>query len=243
MKKNLNDHLLNRVRRHHTSKRIAIAVGLIITGLSLHGQTSFAGNRQTYTQTQQRQEVKITVRAKNEKLSGVLARIEKQMTYVFVYSDDDVNAEQRINLDVRNTALNEVLESLSRMAGINFEIINDKIILRGKSTDKSGAARSLTAIESNPSGTGPITFFRADVTITGRVTDENGAGINFVSVTVKGSSIGTTTNASGNFTVSIPDNVTDAVLVFSNIGYENQEVAVDGRKNFNIVLRKTETVL
>jgi hypothetical protein len=43
------------------------------------------------------------------------------------------------------------------------------------------------------------------------------------SVVVKGSSLGTTTDATGNFAITVPDNAT---LVFSYVGYDSKEVAV-----------------
>ncbi|QXV67554.1 SusC/RagA family TonB-linked outer membrane protein [Mucilaginibacter sp. 21P] len=62
--------------------------------------------------------------------------------------------------------------------------------------------------------------------IKGKVVDENGAPLPGVSISIKGTSGGTVTDASGNFTLNAPDNAT---LVFSFIGYQSQEVAVGGR--------------
>src|SRR6478672_5182215 len=59
--------------------------------------------------------------------------------------------------------------------------------------------------------------------ITGTVTGENNTPLQGVSVNVKGSTKGTSTNAAGKFTISASP---DATLVFSSIGFTNQEVAV-----------------
>jgi len=66
----------------------------------------------------------------------------------------------------------------------------------------------------------------ADVKVAGRVLDENGAGMPGVTVVAKGTAIGTSTDNDGNFTLSVPDNVT--TLLFSFVGYKSQEVAVSG---------------
>ncbi|MBS1653830.1 MAG: carboxypeptidase-like regulatory domain-containing protein, partial [Bacteroidetes bacterium] len=69
-----------------------------------------------------------------------------------------------------------------------------------------------------------IAAFSQNKTVTGKVTDKSGNSVAGVSVTAKGSTRGTTTDASGNFTLSVPDNVN--TLVFSSVGYERQEVPV-----------------
>ncbi len=70
-------------------------------------------------------------------------------------------------------------------------------------------------------------------TVTGVVSDSKGMTIPGVSVTVKNSQTGATTNIDGQFQVNASE---DATLVFSFIGYETQEVAVNGKKQINVVL-------
>lgn len=74
----------------------------------------------------------------------------------------------------------------------------------------------------------------ADVTITGRVTDEAGAGIPGVNVSVKNTTRGTTTDGEGRYRLAVPD--AGAVLVFSSVGYERQEIAVGSRTSLNVTL-------
>ena len=63
--------------------------------------------------------------------------------------------------------------------------------------------------------------------VSGRLTDEKGSGLPGVNVIVKGTSQGTQTDADGRYTLpNVPDGAT---LVFSFVGYTNQEVAVGGR--------------
>ena len=66
----------------------------------------------------------------------------------------------------------------------------------------------------------------ADAPVTGRITDEKGAGIPGVNVMVKGTSMGTQTNADGRYSIEAP---AGATLVFSFVGYASQEVPVGGR--------------
>ncbi len=70
-------------------------------------------------------------------------------------------------------------------------------------------------------------------TITGKVTDAQGAPLNGVSVAVKGVTSGVASSSAGTFTINAPAN---AVLVFTSIGYAQKEVAVDGRSTVDVVL-------
>jgi len=69
--------------------------------------------------------------------------------------------------------------------------------------------------------------------ISGKVIDDTGEGLIGVSVLVEGTTSGTVTDIDGNFTVEAPS---DAVLVFSYVGFETQSVPVNGQSNINLTL-------
>ena len=76
--------------------------------------------------------------------------------------------------------------------------------------------------------------YAQNINVSGTVTDAStGEGIPFASIQVKGTMTGTATDADGNYTISVPKNAT---LVFSSIGYINQEAEVNGRSIVNILL-------
>ena len=72
-----------------------------------------------------------------------------------------------------------------------------------------------------------------DITVTGRVLDEQGQGLPGVNVVVKGTSNGTQTNADGAYSITAPDNGT---LVFSYVGYLAKEVPVAGQTTINTTI-------
>ena len=74
------------------------------------------------------------------------------------------------------------------------------------------------------------------ITVTGVVTEDTGDSFPGVNVVVKGTSIGTTTDADGKYMINVPN--TDATLVFSYIGMLPQEALVGNRTNINIVMRE-----
>jgi TonB-linked SusC/RagA family outer membrane protein len=81
----------------------------------------------------------------------------------------------------------------------------------------------------------------AQSTVSGKVNDPGGMGLPGVSILVKGTQIGTATQNDGSYTLSgVPQN---AVLVYSFIGFSTQEIAVEGRKNIDVVLSEDQRQL
>ncbi|MGI8600645.1 MAG: SusC/RagA family TonB-linked outer membrane protein [Chitinophagaceae bacterium] len=77
------------------------------------------------------------------------------------------------------------------------------------------------------------------IRVTGQVLNETAAPLAGVSVAVKGSTTGTTTDAEGNYAITVPNN--NSVLVFSYVGYTLQEVRVGTQTNVTIVLQSAAT--
>ncbi|MES2374207.1 MAG: SusC/RagA family TonB-linked outer membrane protein [Bacteroidota bacterium] len=87
----------------------------------------------------------------------------------------------------------------------------------------------------------PSPFFAPPATITGKVTDAKNAPLEGVSVIIKGSKRGATTNATGSFTIAnVPENAT---LVFSYTGYADKEVVVKGTAPLTVSLTEQVTGL
>ena len=77
----------------------------------------------------------------------------------------------------------------------------------------------------------------AQISVQGKVTDNNGQALPGVSVLIKGTSNGTTTDAGGTYSISVPNS--NSVLVFSYVGYPIQEIEVKNQTNLNIALSPT----
>ncbi|WP_035085477.1 SusC/RagA family TonB-linked outer membrane protein, partial [Aquimarina latercula] len=74
----------------------------------------------------------------------------------------------------------------------------------------------------------------AQIEITGTVTSEDGVPILGANVSVKNKPIGTTTDFDGLYTIKVPDE--KAVLVFSYVGFADQEILVGSQKSINVIL-------
>lgn len=79
-----------------------------------------------------------------------------------------------------------------------------------------------------------VTAWAQETTVQGQVTDsQGGEGLPGVSVFVKGTTTGTVTDASGNYSLGVPAGGT---LVFQSIGFVTQEIAVQGQTTINVQL-------
>jgi TonB-linked SusC/RagA family outer membrane protein len=79
-----------------------------------------------------------------------------------------------------------------------------------------------------------------EVTISGKVTDENGEPLPGATITVQGTTSGTVSDIDGNYTLTVAE---DATLVFSFIGYESRVVAVGAQTIINISMQQDESSL
>ena len=77
----------------------------------------------------------------------------------------------------------------------------------------------------------------AQISVQGKVTDNNNQPLPGVSVTVKENSTGTTSNSEGNYTISVPSK--RSVLIFSYVGFPAQEITVGDRSTVNVALSQT----
>ena len=80
-------------------------------------------------------------------------------------------------------------------------------------------------------------FAQGSITVNGVVTDDaSGEVLPGVNIIVKGTAQGTMSDFNGNYTISASS---DAVLVFSFIGYQNQEIPVENRNTINVALAES----
>ncbi len=169
---------------------------ILITGLQLSAKT--------YSQQ------RITLKLQSAELKTALKQIEKKSIFRFLYNNDVLSADQKINIDADNLLVTDVLNSLFSNTNLTYRILDNNLVVI---TQKN--------------------FVVQDIKVTGKVTNVTGEPIPGVSIKIKGSAVGTATDAAGFYSISVPDG---ARLIFSSIGYEEMEVAVNNRTELNITL-------
>ncbi|MEJ5963948.1 SusC/RagA family TonB-linked outer membrane protein [Pedobacter immunditicola] len=91
-----------------------------------------------------------------------------------------------------------------------------------------------------PSPSQPIQTTLNDIRVSGRVTDDQDMSLPGVSVKLKGTTIGTSTDLNGNYVLSVPDN---GVLVFSYTGFTAKEIQINKQSKINVKLSVDNKVL
>ncbi|MFA5244972.1 MAG: carboxypeptidase-like regulatory domain-containing protein, partial [Pedobacter sp.] len=162
----------------------------------------------------------ITLNGKNAPLKTVLQEIRKQSGYQLVYNSDLIEKANPVNINVNGVALKDALTISLTGQPFTFQI-SEKIILI---KPKAGFINSkLDAIISQ----------RID--IRGTVSDSKGEPLIGVSIIVKGTATGTTTDINGNFSINAP---ADATLIIKYIGFISQEISVNSQTSLQIQLRE-----
>ncbi|PZP50643.1 MAG: hypothetical protein DI598_05095 [Pseudopedobacter saltans] len=160
---------------------------------------------------------RVSIHAKDEKLTTILKQIEKQSNHYFIYINEWMQQAKPVNVNFDNLSLKSALEVCFENQPFTYEIQQSTIPLKLKKNDKEQS-----------SGT--------DI-LSGVVSDSIGTPIDGVVVTYSNGKYATITNSKGVFTLKNID-LSKALLKFHSIGYSDASVSVDGRNNISVVLNQ-----
>ena len=170
---------------------------------------------------------KISLEMDQVEFRKVLDQIEDQADVRFIYSSSAISIRQKVSVKARNERLERVLAQLLEPVAIGYTLSGNRILLKNRSQETSRPP----AVGSEP----VRAVAPPDQTVAGTVTAaDNGEPLPGVSVLVKGTQAGTTTDQRGEFSVNVPDQ--GAVLVFSFVGYVAQEVKVGSQTRLSVSL-------
>ncbi|MCM1484349.1 MAG: TonB-dependent receptor [Muribaculaceae bacterium] len=154
----------------------------------------------------------VTINVQNASLQKVLKEIERQTPYRFSYKSTDIKDFPAVTTSFTNAPVATVLDKLFRGSAIRYEIVSSKSIVL-----LPGAA---SAEQARTSASGGVMR-----TASGTVEDADGEPIVGASVRcASNTSIGTTTDANGRFTLRVPDG--EKQLLISYIGMHPQKSAI-----------------
>jgi TonB-dependent starch-binding outer membrane protein SusC len=149
----------------------------------------------------------------NTSIKSVLKEVEKQTDYTFLYDNSKVNVTRDVSVSFKDEKIESVLNKLFAGTDIIYRIEGKQIILGNR-------------VEN--------TKFQ-EFTVTGKVVDlEHNEALPGVTVMIKGTSKGTTTDISGKFSLQVPDK--NATLVFQFVGYLPEEIVVGSQTVINVSL-------
>ncbi|MFN4144274.1 MAG: TonB-dependent receptor [Runella sp.] len=181
--------------------------------------TTFIGlSWATETSAQELLNTRLTLQVENRDLKHILARIEREANIKFMYSAQVIPVNRKISINATNESLSKILDNLLNPLQVTYRIIDRTVLL------KNNASGNSLAVELSPAANSIRSIDTRKVT--GKVVDDNGEPLPGVSVLVKNTTLGTTTNAEGNYSIDVPQEAT--TLVFSSVGFVRQEVKISG---------------
>jgi TonB-linked SusC/RagA family outer membrane protein len=171
---------------------------------------------------------KVTISGENIPLKKIFREIRKQTDFQFFYKNEYLKKAKPVDIHVKNVPLKEALDDCFKDQPLSYGLVGDIIVVKKKEkTIYNTMSASEVAIDFSQ--------------ITGIVSDSaTGNLLNGVSIQIKGSVVGTITDAKGRFSLSVPDN---AVLEVSYLGYKSKEIRVNGKSELRVFLSATTTGL
>ena len=166
----------------------------------------------TYSQTH-----RLSVDKINVTIAEVFSDIEAMSEFSFLYSPREIDVTRKVSIKATNVLITDILSSILAGNDIAYRLTDRHIILY----------KADTAL-------GVVDFKLQGIAVTGTVTDETGEGLPGVNVSVQGTLIGVITDTNGKYSITVPS--TDAVLVFSFVGFATQEFRVGSQTVVDIVL-------
>ena len=165
---------------------------------------------------QKKLDTKVTITVTDLNLDTALTKLEKLAHVKFSYNSRMSQLNQKVSVYANNEALSSVLTRILKPLKINYTEVSNQIILQKEGIAKTGInGEFFSTLNQNA---------LAEI-IKGRVVDEKGESLPGVTILVKGTTKGTTTDIDGSYTISAE--IGD-VLQFSYVGLETKSVTVTG---------------
>jgi TonB-linked SusC/RagA family outer membrane protein len=169
----------------------------------------------------------VSLKLSSVTLRQALNQIETDTKVRFAYSRELVRTAVPITISSNNEALSSLLDRLLGPLGISYRVVDNQILL--------AKTKKETPSQPVPENKQTQALPMPDMSVEGAVTGSDGnEPLPGVSVVVKGSNAGTTTDIQGKYQLSVPENT--ATIVFSFVGYISQEVVVGNRTRIDIKL-------
>ena len=164
---------------------------------------------------------RITMQLGETGLKAVFKEISRQTSKTVIYNDDLLKFDGKVRADFIDVELEEVLKQVLKDQRMSYKFMDDYIlIVRQKDVPQTVS----------------------EITLKGTVVDQTGAALPGVTVLVKGTTLGTSTNIEGKFSLQLPE-TQNMVLVFSMIGMKSKEVPVGKQREFKITLTEEKSEL
>ncbi|WP_428235113.1 SusC/RagA family TonB-linked outer membrane protein [Gracilimonas sp.] len=170
------------------------------------------------TSAQSVSEVDVTVEFEQATIQQVFKEIERQTAFKFLYETTVIeSSNKRITIPKMTATVEEVLMTVTGQTGLRFRQTDNTLAVQLPEQERSANQSPIPE------------------TISGTVTDaETNEPLPGVNIQVKGTTIGTSTGPNGDYELDAPS--LQDTLLFSFVGYETQEVPINGNTQIDVAL-------
>ncbi|MCK0159110.1 SusC/RagA family TonB-linked outer membrane protein [Allomuricauda sp. F6463D] len=163
----------------------------------------------------------ISMKMENATLSSIFIEIEKNTDYNILYQNAALDINRRITIDVKKVKIGTLMDLILKESNVSFEVRRKLIVLLKKESIPDND-------ESINSGK-----LKQSMMVTGIVTDEKNAPLPGVSIVLKGTTKGVSSDFDGKYTIEASK---DDALLYSYIGYQTTEIIVGDEATINIAM-------
>lgn len=175
------------------------------------------------------QEKLIDLKVENISILEAIRTVEQHTNYKFVYNNYDIDTSKKVSLDLVDLSIEDIAKTI--FAGHEITIRGNNVIVKKNSANDNNAVAATKTAQQN-----------IRRTITGTVVDaSNGETLIGVNIVIKGTTEGVVTDVDGNYSIVVPSS--KAILQFTYIGFQQQDIVVDNLGVIDVKMNPDDTTL
>ncbi len=172
----------------------------------------------------------ITLHAQNTKIETVLESITKQTGIHFIFKEGLLKNE-KATVEITDVSLDKALDKIFKSTAFYYMLHRGTVVIKRKNEDISLPEQSTSGISN-----------LQQQVIKGKVHDTKGNLLSAVSILLKGSNTGTSSNTKGEFQLTLPDGK-KGTLIFSAVGFKQLEIPINNKSELNVIMDADEVGL
>lgn len=165
------------------------------------------------------QEYRMDLKMENATVTQVFNKITEITNLDFFYNNAQIDVNRRVTVDLSDATVEEILKEIFKAENVRFDIKEDFIVIH-----------RIPAVQENV----------RTKQLRGTVKDNNGMPLPGVTVIIKGTATGVSTNSQGEFTISLPEGK-EQMLQFTFIGLKQKEVKWNGEATLEVIMEEDDT--